>query len=78
MNQIQIFALLSVITSLQIEHTGNDEPCDFPAYRMRFGEICDTKILSTKGTNGHSIMRLIERVNTLLEVSQVRYRKFHF
>ena len=71
MKQIQIFALLSVITSLQIEH--NDEPCDFPAYRMRFGEICDTKILSTKGTNGHSIMRLINRANTLLEVSPVSY-----
>ena len=76
MKQIQIFAFVSVITGLQIEH--NDEPCDFPAYRMRFGEICNTKILSTKGTNGHSIMRLIDRVNTLLEVSQVRYRKYHF
>ena len=75
MKQIPIFAFLSIITGLQIEH--NDEPCDFPAYRMRFGETCHTKILSSKGKNGHSIMRLIDRVNALLEVSPVRYRQYH-
>jgi len=69
MKRIQIFTSLSLITSLQIEHY--DKPCDFPAYRMRFGEICDTKILSTKGKNGHNIMKLINRANNLLEVSPV-------
>ena len=71
MKQIQIFALLSVIASLQIEH--HDEPCDFAAYRMRFGEICHSKIISSKEKNVHSIMLLINKANTLLEVRPVPY-----
>ena len=71
MKQIQIFALLSVIASLQIEQ--HDKPCDFPAYRMRFGEICESKIFSTNGKNAHSIMLLINKAHTLLEVRMVPY-----
>ena len=69
MKKIQIFALFSIIASLQIEH--HDEPCDFPAYRMRFGEICHSKILSTKEQNVHSIMLLINKANALLEVRTI-------
>ena len=49
--------------------TWDCELCDFFAYQMRYGKICYEKLLYPKGKNGHDIMRLINNVNSLLEVS---------
>ena len=42
------------------------------AYRMRYGDECEGKMLDAKGDNGDKVMELIKNANTLLEVNDLQ------
>ena len=41
----------------------------FSAYRRRFGDMCEEKMLNTKGTGGELVMKMIDDANNMMVVS---------
>ena len=48
----------------------------FLAYRMRFGHLCEEKMLDPKGSDAETVMNMIESANNLLGVSFWRHSVF--
>ena len=46
------------------------------AYRMRYGDECEGKMLDAKGDSGDKVMQLIKDANTLLEVTYKQINKY--
>jgi len=47
------------------------QPCDFLAYRRRFGDMCEEKMLNPKGTGGELVMKMIDDANNMMVVSML-------
>ena len=43
------------------------------AYKMRFGDFCEEKMLNPKGEGGDIVMKMIENANNMLVVSVKAY-----
>ena len=53
-------------------HSRCSSNSDSIAYRMRYGDECEGKMLDAKGDSGDKVMQLIKDANTLLEVTHKR------
>ena len=43
----------------------------FLAYRRRFGDMCEEKMLNPKGTGGELVMKMIDDANNMMVVSML-------
>lgn len=71
--KVYAFIMSGIVSSLTLSKRN---PCDFAAYRMRYGDECEGKMLDAKGDSGDKVMQLIKDANTLLEVTYKQINKY--